>query len=329
MNPPNSLFRYRSLGDDLIERELNALQNSYLFSPSFSSMNDPMEAFYETGGVGDRILKALLPSAKNGLDSMYKTLSDLIDNLALISFSTTHEDLPLWAYYASNFGGICLEFDTTALSVGDLQNEKLHPVTYSRTALPPISLGDLASDQIESTTIARITRKRSEWAHEKEWRFITGKVGPKYYLDDTLKRVFMGPRINPIHARRICEILDRRPVEVLQGEIRGFELTFHTVKPPTSLAQCERVGKGKFERTESLYAEEELKKFLSVPFETLLEQCRCTALRPNTEQLHGVDIAADKKELIYFWTSFKLRSGREVWQKRYFDRYLNEVLAPN
>lgn len=327
MKPPNCLFRYRSIGDDLFERELDALQKSYLFSPSFSSMNDPMEAFYETGGAGDRILEALLPSVKNGLDGMYKTLSDFIDNLALISFSTTHEDLPLWAYYASNFGGMCLEFDTAALSIGDLQNEKLCPVTYSRTALPPINLGDVASNQIESTTIARITRKRSEWAHEKEWRFITGKVGPKYYLDDALERVFLGPRINPIHARRICEVLDQRPVEVLQGTIRGFELTFHTVKPPTSLAHCERVGKGKFERTVSLYAEEELKKFLSVPFEALLELCRCTALRPNMEQLHGVDIAINK-ELIYLWTNFKLRSGREVWQKRYFDRHLNEVYTP-
>ena len=66
MNTPNKLDRYRPLDDKLFNRELNALRDSYLYAQSFSSMNDPMEAFYETGGTGDWITAMLTPSAASG-----------------------------------------------------------------------------------------------------------------------------------------------------------------------------------------------------------------------------------------------------------------------
>ncbi len=68
----------------------------------------------------------------------------------------------MWAYYGSNFSGMCLEFDTAELRIGDFQNEKLQPVTYARSALPPLTVTDMASERVEETVIARITRKRSE-----------------------------------------------------------------------------------------------------------------------------------------------------------------------
>ena len=71
--------------------------------------------------------------------------------------------------------------NTAEVPIGDFQNEKLRPVTYAREALPPLSVTDMAPERLEEAVIARLTRKRSEWAHEKEWRFITGEVGPKHY----------------------------------------------------------------------------------------------------------------------------------------------------
>lgn len=320
MKTPPKLYRYRPLDDELLDRELGALRDSYLYAPSFAAMNDPMEAFYETGGPGDRIINAMLAPAGKRIDGMYEMLSEMIERFALVSFAGSHEDLPMWAYCGSNFAGMCLEFDAAELAIGDLQNEKLRPVTYARGALPPLTLTDMAAERLQESVIARITRKRSEWAHEKEWRFITGEVGPKHYLDDALRRVYLGPRVKPEHAAGVCEVLDQRPVEVLQGEIRGFDIAFRSIKPARSLDECERVGAGKFDPAEHLFAEQELREFLTVPFETLLEECRRIALRPNMEELAGVDLAGSDQGAIYFWTIYKLRSGRDVYHKRYFDR---------
>lgn len=325
MKPPLKLYRYRPLDDDLIDRELNALRDSYLFSPSFAAMNDPMEAFYEAGGPSDRIVDSMLASAGMKTESMYQMLADMIARFALVSFASSHEDLPMWAYYGSNFAGMCLEFDTAELAIGDFQNETLRQVTYAHDALPPLTFADLTSNRLKDAVIARITRKRSEWAHEREWRYIAGQVGPKHYLDDALRRVYLGPRVKPKHATRVCEVLERRPVEVLQGETRGFKLAFHCIKPARPLDECERIGAGNFDPAEHLYAEKELKEFLTVPFETLLTECHQTILRPNMEEFAGVDVTRSDGGAIYFWTRYKLRSGRDVYHKRYFDQRLHLI----
>lgn len=173
MLPPHPLYRFRWLAADTIEREIHALENSYLYAPSFKSMNDPMEAFYETGGPGDRIVNAMLGFKADLPGEMYRLLDEAVANFALISFTGTYEALPLWAYYANNFAGMCLEFDARRLPVGDLQNEQLRPVVYARDALPPVGLHDFGPERMQETIVARITRKRSEWAHEQEWRYVT------------------------------------------------------------------------------------------------------------------------------------------------------------
>ncbi len=98
MKTPSKLYRYRPLEDALLDRELSALCDSYLYAPPFAAMNDPMEAFYETGGLGDRIISAMLAPAGKRIDGVYEMLSEMIDRFALVSFAGTHEDLPMWAY---------------------------------------------------------------------------------------------------------------------------------------------------------------------------------------------------------------------------------------
>jgi hypothetical protein len=243
MSRPSLLYRYRSVSDEgLFDREMDTLKNSYLYAPAFKSMNDPMEAFYETGGPADGVVEGIFGTAGQLSREVYSQLHEMVAKFGLVSFSSAPDDLPLWAYYAGNFRGLCLEFDTEALTVGDFQGEDLVPVKYARTALPPLSLADLGLNQMQKAVLARITRKRSEWQHEKEWRYVTGSVGPRYYNDDALKRVFLGPEISEQRAVAVCEALKNRPVEILQGTISRFELRFRTVKDATPLDRCEKVG---------------------------------------------------------------------------------------
>ncbi|MBX3477317.1 MAG: DUF2971 domain-containing protein [Brevundimonas sp.] len=321
MAPPACLYRFRPLEDALLDRELTALRESFLYSPPFGAMNDPMEAFYETGGPGDRIVEAMLGPAAGGLQHLYGLLSETIDRFALVSFAGTFENLPMWAYYASNFAGMCLEFDTDQLTIGDFQNETLRPVTYAHKALSPLSVADMAPDRLEEAIIARITRKRAEWSHEKEWRYVTGEVGRKHYLDDALRRVFIGPRAREDYVTTVCDVLDRRPVEVLQGEIKGFELTFRTIKPARPIGECERIGAGIFD-DEEIYGPEALSAFFGSSYEAFLEACRRTAARPNMEKFAGIDLSTDRDAAAYVWTVYRLRNGRDVYDKRYFDRRL-------
>lgn len=321
---PPKLYRYRPLTDKLLDRELDALRESYLYAPPFEAMNDPMEAFYETGDVADGFLDALLASSGKSVQEIYRVLDEMIAKFALISFSSTHEDLPLWAYYASNFAGMCLEFDTEELTLGDLQSERLVRVEYADTALPPLGVSEMFGDGGQSALIARISRKRTEWRHEKEWRFITRSVGRKYCVDDTLRRVYLGPRVSRAHAAQVCKTLERRPVEVLQAEVHGFEMRFHSVQKPAAGSNLDRVGSCSFDRERDLYAERELAAFLDVPIDQLVFVCQQIASRPNMDGFSGIDVAQGNKRL-FLWTVYRLRSGRNVYRRHYFDRQLRGV----
>jgi hypothetical protein len=322
MKIPQLLYRFRPLNDELLEREMSALKDSYLYAPPFSAMNDPMEAFYETGGPGDHLLNTLLAPAGKSTGDMYKILSEMIERLALVSFAGTYEDLPMWAYYGSNFAGMCLEFDSSRLKIGDLQNEQLRSVTYARKALPALTIAEIAN---EEAVISRITRKRSEWAHEKEWRFIVGEVGQKHYLDDALRRVYLGPRVKPEHVERVRKILESRPVEVLQGEIQGFDLRFQTIKTPCSEEECERTGAGNFNPANHEYGRSNVEAFLKVPYQALLDECQRLSRHPNFEEIFDFDIAGNSKNALYLWATYRLRSGREVFHKRYYDQRLRRM----
>jgi Protein of unknown function (DUF2971) len=321
MKRPTKLYRYRPLDDSLIDRELRALQNSYLWSPPFSAMNDPMEAFFELGGPADPLIDAMLARSGKGTADMYSILKETVDRFCLVSFASSHMNLPMWAYYASNYRGMCLEFDTADLFIGDFQTEPLRPVTYAENALAPIEFAKMLGGRVMDAVIDRLTRKRIEWSPENEWRILTGEGGAKHYLDDALRRVFLGHRVKSEHATRVCAALDRRPVEVLQGSIRGYELTFHTLKPVRPHEQCERVGAGRFDRAEHLYAANEVAAFLLVPFDRLVDTYRRIAFRPNLEEICDVNIASNN-DAVYLWTKYKLRSGRYVYHRCYFDRHL-------
>jgi hypothetical protein len=283
-------------------------------------MNDPMEAFLDLSrGRFQTFLPDFVQEAE---DKLSPFITEKIGGLGLISFSTIHDDLPLWAYYASNFSGLCLEFDLEKLMVGDLQGEKLRPVQYFESALPPLSPLELLRENTFEALLSSLTRKRIEWAHEEEWRLITGQVGRKYYLDDALTRVFAGPRVNPEHAARLGDVFKERPVEILQGQVQGFDLKFHTIKGAQPLETSVRVGAGRFNPETDIPAE--IRHFLSVPFEGLVELCRRIAARPNMHKFFHIDLANGGKE-IYVITEYKLRNGRELFHKIYLDHFLRPV----
>jgi len=328
--PPQALYRYRPCTNVLLERELDALENSYLFAPSFESMNDPMEAFVEVGGEHDVLLTRLKAGSENTLKALYAQVTSMVANAGLISFSATHADFPLWAYYASNFAGFCLEFDTNALQFGDLQGEQLHPVTYAEDALPAVSLTTLLKQARGPGNLVtdRLSRKRAEWAHEREWRYITGRVGKKHLLDTALRRVYLGPRMAPAHVERLCAVLADRPVEVLKGVVRGFDMGFESVQAGASVATSGRVGQGRFAQ-DDLVSEGELRQFLQVPFEALIAECERLASHPNMDGFTGIDVAAAIPDALFVGTSYRLRSGREIYRQRYYDRQMHRTRWPH
>lgn len=322
VNAPEHLYRFRPLDDWLLDREIDALDGAYLWSPHFSEMNDPMEAFYQLGGVGDSAIDQLLSPSGKSVSDMYDMAKEAIDEFCLVSFSSSHMDLPMWAYYASNFAGMCLEFSTNEIFLGDFQNERLLPVTYAESPLPPIAFHELyALQEIER----RFSRKRLEWQHEKEWRILTGAGGARHYVDDALTRIFLGPKIIDAHAERICALFRNRPTEILRGKVVGYNLRFDVIKQATMHSECERVGVGRLDLDEILFDRDQITSFLKVPLDRLGGELKRIVTRPNTQAISDCYLSSSHDNTVFVSSEHRLRSGRIAYHKTYYDRYMNRV----
>lgn len=107
---PSQLYRYRSLrrigeADDLVlDRELTAIEQSYIWASSFQGMNDPMEGVFSTG-------KNIDPGKKKIIEQMKWQK----ESTGICCFSETPTNELMWAHYADEFRGICLAYDFSDL----------------------------------------------------------------------------------------------------------------------------------------------------------------------------------------------------------------------
>lgn len=331
MNIPSLLYRYRPLDErfnERIEQELDALSEAYLYAPSFSHMNDPMESiirFNNQLGISDNLF-CLNPQVD--LYNMNLIVQKEIEKLGLISFSKTAYSYPLWAYYAYNFQGFCLEFETVNLQE-TFDGEVLTPVNYSNDIKPNFNMIEiLISDRNSLLNLTRqsLSWKRIEWKHEDEYRFIVGEVGKKHYFENSLKKIYLGVGIDDKLKKEICDIFKNRPTEILQGKISNYSLKFVTIQTPKLLSQCERVGKGDFNLNEKLFSEEinEIKNFLKVPYDSFIKLCENFMLHPNMEQFHYICLLNNRLEV---WVNYKVRSQTVLLApvKYYYDNQLNLI----
>lgn len=105
---------------------------------------------------------------------------------------------------------------------------------------------------------------------------------------------------------RISAIARLSPVEVLQGEVREFDLTFRTIKQARPLEECERVGAGSFVTANIVSDTSELESFLQVPLDQLMSHCREIAGRHNVAEVINFAVTSYLRNSVYIWTKIQV-----------------------
>ncbi|MHC8309554.1 DUF2971 domain-containing protein [Pseudomonas sp. GT1P32] len=283
-----------------------------------------MEALFEVPGLDDP-MAVLLPA--KFLSQANETLKKAVvtaRSSGLISMSGTHLDYPMWAYYASNFGGMCLEFDPQELAISDLPEHSLVPVIYDSSAPTPVTFELLAISDPMEVINSRLSQKREEWQHEKEWRYLAGREGRKLYTDPALKRIYLGPRIEPEAKAAIVDAMKNRPVEIQEGSVRGYEVEFCCIKKSTPWRECERTGAGKFDPLQAYSSEKELRVVLGENYEALERKCNELSTHPNVESIDGV-YPINGQRGIRVTAMYRLRDGRDIYHNHFFDIDMNPM----
>jgi len=113
--------------------------------------------------------------------------------LGICCFSEKRDNILMWAHYAKQHTGFCLEFD--------IDNDFFRPFTRAikveyDAILPEINVMQLSNYPREELGI-KFLKKADDWEYEQEWRIVETKKGPgiQNFPEDALSGVILGCRI--------------------------------------------------------------------------------------------------------------------------------------
>lgn len=221
--PPTRLYRYRSLTGGILERELKALIDGYIFCPSFAEMNDPME--------GAHAESALLQEAK-GYAITVAEVTKAKAALGIASFSETHLSEPMWAHYAGAFQGMCISYNFKKLLNELEDNNVFVRMAYNEKA--PMLLRDRQSADQRARMV--LSTKSVRWGQEREWRLIRPERGPAAYRSaNCVAGVYLGSRVSPEHLKAVRAATEQLKIPLWRMEIDKYAVSFKKVLRPVRL----------------------------------------------------------------------------------------------
>ncbi|RQU90473.1 DUF2971 domain-containing protein [Burkholderia cenocepacia] len=207
------LYRYRQINTNTFSE---IAERKAWFS-KYSELNDPFEGRY------------INKSSDISLDV-------LIEKIRVCCFSKRNDNLLLWAHYAENHRGICLEYDIP----DEIFKTQFLPISYSESQpiieqINRYPAGDPnAGRLLMEMKDAVFLTKSEDWKYEEEWRMLritenlSGK-GEKHTIPGNLSAIYFGLHTSEA-ARNIVTKLatSAPPVEFWQASLRSgyFSLEF-------------------------------------------------------------------------------------------------------
>lgn len=219
-----ALFRY-SPADYY---NIRGLETQSLFLSPIGNMNDVFE------GLSCEIT-----------DDVIKGIEDLRDIAYLKSFCEDKNNLLMWAHYAQNYSGMCVEYDFSMLSEELLFH--LFPIYYSSKRLISRNLEYVIAEHKDlkkmneedcypndcdfiKDIMSLFLAKSNTWAYEKEWRIVATYPqifdaaedldddqeelyrinGQQISVTNCIKAVYLGPKMKQNIKEHIMEISRNR-----------------------------------------------------------------------------------------------------------------------
>lgn len=214
---PSHLYRYRPLGENL-KRELEAIENSYIYCPNYSAMNDPMEGLH-------RLSSRFAENPKSGKHRV--DVERTLENMGIASMSEVHDHEPMWAHYADQFRGMCVQYSLNRLLKGLEVDIAITRMMYSEIA--PVLLDD-NSNGIDRARLC-LSSKTVRWASEREWRLFRKEKGQASY--GSLKaatKIFLGSRICERDEKAVRRSAELLKIPVAKMKVDTYSISFLSKK---------------------------------------------------------------------------------------------------
>ena len=124
---PQKIYKYYQLGnnEDNDKRRIDNVKNNLIWSSISSEFNDPFEFQYMYLTEEDIVAMGLPKESKKIWDSIMETIQQ---HITTICFTQNPNNLPMWAHYANEHKGFCVEYEI-------IDNSNFLPVLYVKNRL--------------------------------------------------------------------------------------------------------------------------------------------------------------------------------------------------
>lgn len=214
---PVNLYRYRPLGDEL-NRELETIEQSYIYCPRFDQMNDPMEGAHRMSSIYQK---------KKATDE--KIIAEAKNSMGIASLSEVKDHEPMWAHYADQFSGICISYITRKLIRSLAHSFDVVRMSYNEE--PPVLLNNNAP--IDDRAKLALSSKTVRWMSEREWRIIAPTSGRVNYDKGCVSRIYLGGRISSKDKAAVIDVAKKMKIRVDEMQLDKYQITFKPEYTPS------------------------------------------------------------------------------------------------
>jgi len=125
-----------------------------------------------------------------------------IANTGVLSFSTNPTNIIMWAQYANNHNGICLEVDIPK------DTKSLKEVRY--TQQQPLFVVHEVMNEKHGRFLDLFYTKSIHWKHETEWRMVTRQGNEaKQIPGAVINRIIYGINVSNETKKKVTELIGR------------------------------------------------------------------------------------------------------------------------
>jgi hypothetical protein len=129
----------------------------------------------------------------------------------------------MWAHYASQFKGICIEYDLIQL-LRSLPKEVDFVRMFYNEDRPQVGLTNRRRNELAKMILSY---KNHRWLYEREWRMFA-EQGRVYYRNRRcVGRVYIGSRIELKLRRMIESRLEPLNIPITRMYLDGYSMIFH------------------------------------------------------------------------------------------------------
>lgn len=224
---PDNLYKYGSFDSQYWK---DIIYKAQIYLAPAKSFNDPFDCranfdykkAVSTGKFRDELIKKFGKRDVETLPELMveKIIEGMREDVFVSCFSEVWDSILMWAHYANNYNGYCIEYDMS--KVRDYIIYNLYPVIYEKNY---IDITNYLINLNNNVGLICNTVKAEEWNYEKEWRIIE-YVKRSFYLRKAVKAIYLGKNCSKDICKEILQWAsdNKREVYFVQASNTQYKL---------------------------------------------------------------------------------------------------------